>query len=148
MRVGTMTFHMAKNYGAMLQAYALQKSIESFGAECEVLDYRLPYIFDREGVPTYTEFIQEVGFLRGNARFFIRHLNGWYRSMPAVRKKCDSFMRNDIKLSKKVIFDKEKLINTDYDAVVFGSDQIWSPYHTGGFAPEYLGNTSIPKKLC
>ena len=143
-RVATMTFHMAKNYGAMLQAYALQKSIESIGASCEVLDYRLPYIYDREGIPTYAEFVREAGFLRGNARYLIRHFNGWYRTLPAARRKFDRFMREDLKLSERAIFDKAELRKTKYDAVVFGSDQIWSPFHTGGFAPEYLGEYFDP----
>ena len=37
-RVATMTFHMAHNYGAMLQAYALEKAINRLGVSCETLD--------------------------------------------------------------------------------------------------------------
>ena len=139
LKTATMTFHMAYNYGAMLQAYALQKTIEKTGADCEILDYRLPFIFRRDGVPRYLEFIADLGIVRGNIRYFWRCLNGWSRRLPKAKTKSDSFMRNDLKLSKKTYFRKNRLETTKYDAVVFGSDQIWNPDITGGFADEYLG---------
>ena len=40
MRVGIITlFHNNYNYGAYLQAYALQKAIESLGYEVKIIDY-------------------------------------------------------------------------------------------------------------
>ena len=38
-KVGIVTFHRALNYGAVLQSYALQKTVSSLGAECEIVDY-------------------------------------------------------------------------------------------------------------
>ena len=38
-KVGIITFHGAKNYGAVLQAYALQRSVEELGNECDIVDY-------------------------------------------------------------------------------------------------------------
>ena len=35
-KVGIVTFHRALNYGAVLQSYALQKTVSSLGAECEI----------------------------------------------------------------------------------------------------------------
>ena len=144
--VATMTYHMAQNYGAVLQAYALQKTVEDMGCQCEILDYRLPAIYDRSGIPTITDFLREIGFVRGSVRFLWRHVNGWYRRLPIAKRKFDSFMRRDLKLSEKAIFDKEQLRKTDYDAVVFGSDQIWNSELTGGFAGEYLGEYFDPDK--
>ena len=37
-KIAILTFHNAHNYGAMLQAYALQKKCEEYG-KCEILDY-------------------------------------------------------------------------------------------------------------
>ena len=39
-RIGTVTFHNANNYGAVLQAYALKRYICNMGYNCDVLDYR------------------------------------------------------------------------------------------------------------
>ena len=43
-KVGIVTFHRALNYGAVLQSYALQKTVSSLGAECEIVDYICPKI--------------------------------------------------------------------------------------------------------
>ena len=42
--VGTLTFHIADNYGAVLQAYGLAKAIESMDHDAVVIDYR-PFVF-------------------------------------------------------------------------------------------------------
>lgn len=44
MKVGILTFHNAINYGAVLQAYALQQTVVALGAECEIIDYRCPAV--------------------------------------------------------------------------------------------------------
>lgn len=38
MKIGIITF-FRKNYGAILQAYALQTTLESFGQSAEIIDY-------------------------------------------------------------------------------------------------------------
>lgn len=40
MKVGIITFHRAVNYGAVLQAFALQHAVEKMGNEAEIIDYR------------------------------------------------------------------------------------------------------------
>ena len=39
MKVALISFHNAYNYGACLQAYALQEAVSETGAECEYIDY-------------------------------------------------------------------------------------------------------------
>ena len=39
-KIGIITFHRAKNYGAVLQAYALQHTLEQLGSDCEIVDYK------------------------------------------------------------------------------------------------------------
>ena len=38
MKIATLTFHRALNYGAVLQTYALQKVLDDLGYDTEVLD--------------------------------------------------------------------------------------------------------------
>ena len=38
-KVGIITFHASHNYGSMLQAYALQQVVKSFGNECEIINF-------------------------------------------------------------------------------------------------------------
>ena len=40
MNIGIVTFHRALNYGAVLQAYALQKFLDSLKIDSSVVDYR------------------------------------------------------------------------------------------------------------
>lgn len=44
MKFGTITYHRAVNYGAVLQTYALQKVLDKLGVDNEVIDYRADYI--------------------------------------------------------------------------------------------------------
>ena len=43
MRAGLITFHFAHHYGAQLQAYATMRAVQALGAECQIIDYRLPH---------------------------------------------------------------------------------------------------------
>ena len=44
LKCGVITFHRAHNYGAILQTYALQKTLEKYSVDCEVVDYRSQFI--------------------------------------------------------------------------------------------------------
>ena len=138
LKVATMTFHMAHNYGAMLQAYALETAVNRLGISCEVLDYRYPYIDQWHGIRTIHEMQQESGFLIGTLKYLKRYIRD-YRKADLRRRKFNAFMRQDMKLSKECYFNPEDLGAAEYDAVLFGSDQIWNHELTGGFAPEYMG---------
>ena len=41
MKIGTITFHWANNYGAVLQAYALQQFLKNKGYDTEISGDRL-----------------------------------------------------------------------------------------------------------
>ena len=43
--VGIMTMHRVLNYGSVLQAYALQHTIQAMGHHCELIDYHFPNEF-------------------------------------------------------------------------------------------------------
>ena len=38
-KIGIITFHRAINYGAMLQAVALQQAVSKLGYDAELIDY-------------------------------------------------------------------------------------------------------------
>ena len=92
--VYTITFHRANNYGAMLQAYALQKKIsEKF--ETQILDYDNKYISN-----IYRLF-------RGNDTFILRDIYHFIKNVSSYKKdkyRYNNFLqfRNQLKLSKYV----------------------------------------------
>lgn len=138
-KVGTMTFHLAHNYGAMLQGYALQRAICNLGYDCEVIDYRFPYIDRYNKIWYWNDYKQKDGIAIGSLKYIKRCLKGGYKDITPLHHKFDNFMRKSMRLSKKSYFSSEKLKETQYDVVVFGSDQIWNPELTGGSVSEYFG---------
>ena len=40
MKIGILTYHACYNYGANLQAFALQQTLLHLGHDCEIIDYR------------------------------------------------------------------------------------------------------------
>ena len=48
-KYGILTFHRAINYGAILQAYAMQKTLEKYELDVEIIDYRAEFNEKRFG---------------------------------------------------------------------------------------------------
>ena len=43
-RAAVITFHRALNYGAILQAFALENILEEIGVHADIIDYRCPHM--------------------------------------------------------------------------------------------------------
>lgn len=118
-KVGILTFHRALNYGATLQAYALQQFLIDNGINNEIVDYVSPKIEE-----SYKPFhVNKHNYLRAVAR-------GMLCSNTIKRKKkvFDMFRNNYLILSD-TYYSKESLerINSEYEYFICGSDQVWSP---------------------
>lgn len=129
-KVGILTFYYkVKNYGAMLQAYALCQTIQRLGYECKQISYDRfayskstfqqvkEYIYNKE----FTKLIQKgVNVLKRKVRYlYSNKLNTRY-------KLFDKFMTSiphTIQYSDKTI---EKCLD-QFDVLICGSDQIWNP---------------------
>ncbi len=146
MKIGTLTFHSADNYGAMLQAYALPKAVEALGYECEIIDYRQSAITSGVEVEWPRRLIKQYGLLKGGIKATNRWRLGWFdKNRKDV--KFNRFMEKRLPLSEKIYRSAEELQKLDYDAVLFGSDQIWNEKLTGGFAAEYFGQGIPSRKI-
>lgn len=137
-KVGTLTFHVAHNYGAVLQAYALPKAVEAMGYDCEIIHYCFPRIYQWGHVEHYSELRKKHGFTGGTLRFIKRLISGVY-APGRLQNKFEHFIYHTMPLSKKAYYTAEELKNMDYDAILFGSDQIWNSKITGGIAKEFVG---------
>lgn len=145
-KVGVMTFHIAHNHGAMLQAYALPKAVQKLGHSCEVIDYRFPYIYNWGRSINFAELMRTHGCIKGCYHFARHILAGSYN--PARRyNKFNYFREHVMPRSEKVYRSPEELDNMNYDAVLFGSDQIWNENLTNGVAGEYYGQFKCDAKL-
>lgn len=125
-----MTFHQAMNYGAVLQAYALYKTVSKKGHFCEVIDYR-----NHELSRAYhVRRLREIKNLRQFASYCRYH--------SILTKKARIFVRfldETMKISM-VTYDKKTINETNniYDIFIVGSDQVWNLELTGGDFTYYL----------
>lgn len=128
LKIGILTFHYAQNYGAVLQCYALQRSLENCFSEAEVsvVDYK-----NQKIVYDYAIFhLKNKNFYRK-----IRSLIGGLLYLPQ-RIKCKSNFRTFVR--KNLNIGSSNF--SDYDAIFYGSDQIWNPEITGGTDKVYFGD--------
>ncbi len=138
-KIGVLTFHRALNYGAVLQAYALTKKVSELGSECEIVDYRCPYI---ENV--YHKFsIDKIASPK--------RLITWLLCYPGVlkrRKAFNNFNKKYIKQSSVPYFKIEDLkkANKEYDKFITGSDQVWNPACTDFDKTYFLDFAESKKK--
>ena len=123
MKIGILTFHCAHNYGAVLQTYALQEFLRERGNEVYVIDYRPEYL-TKQYRESLLSSIKEIPIPS-----FIKHLVMEPFIGPHLRcryNKFDNFISDYLNLKP---YNNPEL--SEYDAVILGSDQIWSPNITG-----------------
>ena len=116
-RIGIMTFLHNDNYGSILQAWALQNAVRSLGYDAEHIDY----------VPSQTEKMKNL-LCSGNSPRLI--LDGMKKRSAArgLNEGFDEFRQTQMILSP-ICRDQSALAHQalSYDALICGSDQIWSP---------------------
>lgn len=137
MKIGILTFHRARNYGAVLQCYALFYYLTSLGHDVEVVDY-YPQAFRDE----YSLFSKKR-FVKSSFKQKIRMIVYFFRVFFIKKKRIevfDSFVRNKLTLSFNKYDDTSYQNIREYDILFFGSDQIWNPQLTNGFDHVYTGN--------
>lgn len=112
-KIGIITFHWAANYGAVLQAYALQQFLLKNGYDTEIIDYR----------PGRVLAIQKWGSLRNNDR-----------ALREKRRRIQEFRTKELILSKKHCYFCRglKKVFKDYSVLITGSDQVWNESFTLG----------------
>lgn len=120
-----MTFHRAVNYGAVLQAFALQKSLEIMGNDVDILDIRGDRV-DKMYSYANPFSVTAKGGIRLKIRTVFRRILDWTYNQRR-RKEFDKFLNEHLKLSKSVYSDSDlKELSKDYDFFFCGSDQVWN----------------------
>ena len=117
MKIGILTFHWAANYGAILQAYALQEYLKSQGHEVEIINYK-PKKYDFSWInvvrhPSNLLHLRSVLLDRDKERC----LQQWRKYNLCMTERF--YTTDDL-----------KIIANDYDAFISGSDQILNPSFT------------------
>lgn len=115
---GIITLHTPDNYGAVLQAYALQTSIGQLGFKAEIVDHGL-----HAKVPSRRS--QLARFRKPHrALFSILHHGALKRRHERFLK----FRQTYFKLTKpSITIDGLRSNSHPHDVLICGSDQIWNP---------------------
>jgi len=107
MRVGILTFHHVPNYGAVFQAFALARVLQSLGHEPEVVDYR-PWRAACHYLSVGMRTRPWIPEMRRNLRI-VRFVQEMLPLSPRpVRRGC-----------------RVRELSENYDAMISGSDQVW-----------------------
>lgn len=140
-KVYTITFHRANNYGAMLQAYALQRVLKE-KYETKIIDYDCFAVYN-----DYKLFFQKGNGITNTVKKNIK----CFLKMSFYYKRYQNFnrFRNKMEFTKKYnsILDLQQ--NPPMaDSYVCGSDQIWNPAITCKLDDAYylnFGNSNIKR---
>jgi hypothetical protein len=117
--VGILTFHDGYNFGAILQAYALQKTIANFGYSCSVINYRRPGIYPLFVLPKNIQYFKED---------ILNIIN--IKSHLKLRRRYLDFQKNYICMTCRIYRSLSDFycFKPEFDVYVVGSDQVWNPY--------------------
>ncbi len=137
MRIAILTIPLNANYGGILQAYALQTTLENMGGnDVVVLDN--PYLLNIPPKPlrpfVYAARLvgRKLGLYRGNIKKEEAKNNYCANTWHFVHNNIHEYFINGLKDIPKDRFD----------AIVVGSDQIWRPYffhlHFGDMPDAFL----------
>lgn len=166
-KVGIITyFDIADGKGRLLQAYALYSAIFKLGYTPQIIDYNP--VFDRSLIARLKRASKNMSvhlFVNIIDTLLKKSLSKSYiDAKNRQRVKNSLFIQNHISMTEHVTTsDQLYNIQTRYDAIVCGSDQIWNPFFATGkdsayflqFADKYkrisyapsFGTNNIPKDI-
>jgi hypothetical protein len=128
MNIGIITFHWATNYGAILQAYALQEYLLDMGFNVSIINYR-PI--------NYKKKLRDFIF----TKLFLKHPSTIFEFFK--ERKLEDFRKEYLNETKLYNSLKELKINPPcFDIYITGSDQVWNEFFTlkgeGSITTSYL----------
>ncbi len=129
MKIALLSFHNTANYGAAMQAYALQSFLEKMGFDCEYLDYvnhtrKVEYSM-------HDHIMQNIKC--GNVSAAVKYMIGT-PFMELRKKRFGKFYKQYLKVSAHTYTNAEEAAKTEslYDKFIVGSDQVWCAENNGG----------------
>lgn len=121
MRIGICTLHYAHNYGAMLQAFALKTYLEGLGHHVFMVDRRTIDLTVWKPKP-----IRGLSFK--SLVLYPKYLVKWYLPGYVIKRRRE---RRFESFKKKYLENRFSPSNESLDAIIYGSDQIWSKFING-----------------
>lgn len=134
MKIGIVTYHRSHNYGALLQAIATRIVLESLGHEAYYVDY-WPGYHRRMYALVNEKALFQWNLLR-SGRYLLKLLYT-LKNKRLRRTNMNCFIAQYIEPYCKPETER-------FDAIVYGSDQIWRKQREGvGYNPIYFGQNDF-----
>lgn len=128
MKLALLSFHNAANYGAALQAFALQKFLSESGYDCEYINYINQSRAHEYSMSWHIYDCLKRGKLTSAAVFLVGS-----PFMELRKYRFKKFYKNHLKTTHKIYHNSKEAeeLNDKYDKFVVGSDQVWNPICNG-----------------
>lgn len=129
-KIGILTQPLHDNYGGLLQAYALKKTLESLSFNVEILNRRKPYHSLKYSLGRI------LSKLRGRKVSYQLSKN----EKEIISRNTNFFAAKHIKNITSPIFNTSGLVKmrNKYDFIVVGSDQVWKPSYSPKISNYFL----------
>lgn len=157
MKIKTITCHHVYNYGASLQAYALQHYLETLGHEVEIIDFNPwfhcdrynPFWMPKNAIGRAAQIIKILPFMRYIWYPYKAYKGGMFKTWGR-KAAFDKFEKEYYHLTPIKYYSSEQLQKKPprADIYVAGSDQIWNTFSENGKEPGYyldFGKESIKR---
>ena len=144
MRIGILTLHSGTNYGGTLQCYSLYRTLLDRGFKVKIIDF----------VPARVAPLYKRIFFRLTSYSFKQLFNSIHskrrthvvrNSSTQLRRIFDKFRDDNLHLTERVDEYTISKLNSEFDVIIIGSDQVWSSYvrekltYFGDWFPQYKG---------
>lgn len=121
-KVGIITYHFARNYGAVLQCYALQKFIGNQGYQVEILNYKTHKQEQNNSLFNKRKGIKNIVM---NIALYP------FKSKRIIKdKKFEEFIQKEMNCTNRIYSLEElknKINDEGFKYIISGSDQVWNP---------------------
>lgn len=142
MIIKTLTCHNCMNYGASLQAYALQTYIEKIGNECKIIDYMPHGDIDKYSIYRIRKGQRHYGLFKALGPIgFLLALYIHRKQWPFRKRKYafNSFTEKYLKTTSNRYHNAKELEDNipKADLYIVGSDQVWNTDMDNGKDPSF-----------
>ena len=138
-KIGILTYHTGYNYGASLQAYALQNVVRRMGYDVETINFETErFVNSREMFARSPRRLKE--WIKVISRL------PYYDALQRRQHLFDKFTNECLALSPLYRQEKEVIEHArEYDCIICGSDQIWNLSTDDAPAANHLFFLNFPK---
>lgn len=122
-KIGILTFHASHNFGSMLQAYALQSTLQKMGHSAQIINFRS----QTQREQCSGAYHKPAGSLRG----LVRRMTLWpfRKDLIGKYRKFEMFIKQELSCTP-IYRSEEELLRRGggvlFDCYICGSDQIWN----------------------